>query len=78
MIRERKPEPELDRLGRESFISLFLAAGRMTDEVKALHREQWCSLTLEELRMLRGLLVKALWGEASLRAGHPLESLPPI
>lgn len=169
MTPARKREPELDRLGRESFISLFLAAGRMTDEVEAvckeegltmshytvlwvvclaapehpdgvpmrviadglltraadatrlvdrltrdecversasdrdrrvvlvratkhgralfgrltrkvkeLHREQWNSLTLEELRTLRGLLVKALWGEASPRAGHPLESLPPV
>ncbi len=164
----RKREPELDRLGRESFISLFLAAGRFTDEVeavckaegltmshytvlwvvclgapdhpdgvpmrmiadgvltraadatrlvdrlqrdgyvnrnsseqdrrvvlvrptrsgralfqrltvqvKALHREQWSGLTLAELRTLRELLVKALWGEAESRVGHPLESLPP-
>jgi DNA-binding MarR family transcriptional regulator len=169
MTSGQKREPELDRLGRESFITLFLAAGRMTDEVeavckeegltmshytvlwvvclaasehpegvpmrvvadglltraadatrlvdrltrdgyvertqspedrrvvlvrptrsgrtlfqrltaqvKALHREQWSSLTLAELRMLRGLLVKGLWGEAAPRAGHPLESLPPI
>ena len=162
-------EPELDRLGRESFISLFLAAGRLTDEVddvckaegltmshytvlwvvclaapehpdgvpmrliadgvltraadatrlvdrltrdgyverkpseqdrrvvlvratragralfkrltadvKALHREQWSTLTLAELRTLRTLLVKALWGEAAPEARHPLESLPPL
>ena len=165
----QKREPELDRLGRESFISLFLAAGRMTSEVeavckaegltmshytvlwvvclgapehpggvpmraiadgvltraadatrlvdrltrdgyverrpsdqdrrvvlvratrsgralfqrltaqvKALHREQWSTLSLAELKTLRGLLVKALWGEAAPDAGHPLESLPPV
>lgn len=164
----QKRERELDRLGRESFISLFLAAGRMTDEVealckiegltmshyivlwvvclgapehpdgvpmraiadgvltraadatrlvdrlnregyvergaseqdrrvvlvrptrtgrslfqrltraiKSLHREQWSSLTLAELRTLRGLLVKTLWGEDASMGGHPLESLPP-
>ncbi len=165
----QKREPELDRIGRESFITLFLAAGRMTEEVeavckaegltmshytvlwvvcldapenpdgvpmraiadgvltraadatrlvdrltreglvarrpsdqdrrvvlvrptrsgrslferltraiKALHREQWSSLTLGELRTLRTLLVKAHWGDASTRARHPLESLPPV
>ena len=169
MAAARKREPELDRLGREAFISLFLAAGRLTDEVeevckaegltmshytvlwvvclaapehpdgvpmrviadgvltraadatrlvdrlmrdglverapsakdrrvvlvratrsgrslfqrltvrvKALHREQWSSLTLAELRTLRGLLVKATWGEASSGAVHPLQALPPI
>lgn len=165
----QKREPELDRVGRESFITLFLAAGRMTEEVevvckaegmtmshytvlwvvclnaqdnpggvpmraiadgvltraadatrlvdrltreglverqpsgqdrrvvlvratragralfkrltgaiKALHREQWSSLTLAELRTLRTLLVKAHWGDASTHARHPLESLPPV
>lgn len=50
---------------------------RLTAQVKSLHREQWSALTLAELRTLRELLVKALWGEASPRPGHPLELLPP-
>ena len=51
---------------------------RLTVKVKALHREQWGALTLAELRTLRGLLVKALWGDASLRDRHPLEVRPPV
>ena len=31
----RSREPEVDRLGREAFINLFLASGRYTDEVEA-------------------------------------------
>jgi DNA-binding MarR family transcriptional regulator len=50
---------------------------RLTGQVKSLHREQWSTLTLAELRQLRGLLMKAIWGEASAGVGHPLESLPP-
>ncbi len=33
---EKQTEPETDRLGREAFINLFLAAGRFTDEVEAV------------------------------------------
>ena len=164
---ERQTEPEIDRLGREAFINLFLAAGRFTDEVEALckasgltmshytvlwvvclsrsregvsmrviadgvltragdvtrlvdrlikdgyvertnseedrrvvlirptrsgravfrritaavkelHRSQWEPLTGGELRELRRLLVKVLWGDASSRDRHPLEGLPPV
>jgi DNA-binding MarR family transcriptional regulator len=164
---EKQTEPEVDRLGREAFINLFLAAGRFTDEVEAickengltmshytvlwvvclsrssegasmraiadgvltraadatrlvdrlakdgyvertnseedrrvvlirptrsgravfkrikaavkkLHRAQWESLTGAELRELRRLLIKTLWGDASSRDRHPLEALPPV
>jgi DNA-binding MarR family transcriptional regulator len=165
--REKQTEPEIDRLGREAFINLFLAAGRFTDEVEALcktsgltmshytvlwvaclssspegtsmrvvadgiltrsadatrlvdrlakdgyveransaedrrvvlirptrsgravfkritaaikelHRSQWEPLTGAELRELRRLLVKTLWGDAASRSRHPLEALPPV
>ena len=166
MSRRRPSEPEIDRLGRETFINLFLASNRFTDEVesvckaegltmshytvlwvvclsgdrrgvpmrvvadgvltraadatrlvdrltrdghveratseedrrvvlvratrsgravfqrvtaavKELHRRQWAPLTSAELRELRRLLVKSLWGEAPSTARHPLEVLPP-
>jgi DNA-binding MarR family transcriptional regulator len=47
---------------------------RLTDEIKALHREQWAALTDEELREVTGLLNRALWTEVPPRAGrrrHP-------
>lgn len=164
---EKQNEPEIDRLGREAFINLFLAAGRFTDEVEALckangltmshytvlwvvclsrspegasmraiadgiltraadgtrlvdrltkdryvertnsdedrrvvlirptrsgravftritaavkelHRSQWEPLSGAELRELRRLLVKTLWGDASSHDRHPLEALPPV
>ncbi len=50
---------------------------RLTAEVKELHRKQWAALTPTELRELRRLLVKSLWGEATSKARHPLEALPP-
>jgi DNA-binding MarR family transcriptional regulator len=166
MTASRNREPEVDRLGREAFINLFLAAGRFTEEVeavckaegltmshytvlwvvcltdepkgvpmrivadglltraadatrlvdrltqdgyvtrsnseedrrvvlvrptrsgralfqrvttsvKALHRSQWNALSLAEVRELRRLLVKSLWGESDSKARHPLEALPP-
>lgn len=166
MSSRRPREPEIDRLGRETFINLFLASNRFTDEVesvckaegltmshytvlwvvclsedpqgvpmrvvadgvltraadatrlvdrltrdgyveratseedrrvvlvrgtrsgravfrritlavKELHRSQWAPLTSAELRELRRLLVKSLWGEAPSMARHPLEALPP-
>ena len=167
MTAARRKEPEIDRLGRESFINLFLAADRFTDEVeetckgegltmshytvlwvvclsansqgvpmrfvadglltraadatrlvdrltrdgyvtrshseedrrvvlvaatksgravfkrltekiKKLHREQWNALSLSEIRELRRLLVKSLWGEAASESRHPLEAMRPI
>ena len=163
MTAARNSEPDIDRLGREAFINLFLAAGRYTDEVEAtcktegltmsqytvlwvvclsespqgvpmrtvadglltrsadatrlvdrltkdgyvsrtnseddrrvvlvratrsgralfrrlttrikdLHRSQWSALSLTEIRELRRLLVKSLWGESST-GKHPLEVL---
>lgn len=163
----KQMEPETDRLGREAFINLFLAAGRFTDEVEAickangltmshytvlwvvclsssregtpmrviadgiltraadatrlvdrlakdgyveransdedrrvvlirptrsgravfkritsavkkLHQAQWEPLTGAELRELRRLLVKTLWGDDSSRNQHPLEVLRPV
>jgi MarR family transcriptional regulator, 2-MHQ and catechol-resistance regulon repressor len=50
---------------------------RITKAVKELHREQWSALSLAELRELRRLLVKALWGGADVRDRHPLETRPP-
>ena len=35
MTASHNKEPTIDRLGREAFINLFLAAGRFTDEVEA-------------------------------------------
>jgi DNA-binding MarR family transcriptional regulator len=166
MTAARIKEPEIDRIGREAFINLFLAAGRYTDEVEAickaegltmshytvlwvaclsenpsgvpmrsvadglltraadatrlvdrltrdgyvtranseddrrvvlvrptrsgrtlfrrlttrvkdLHRSQWSALSLAEMRELRRLLVKSLWGESPPKKQHPLEALPP-
>jgi len=50
---------------------------RITKAVKTLHREQWSALSLAELRELRRLLVKALWGDTGADARHPLEARPP-
>ena len=50
---------------------------RITAAVKELHRKQWAPLASAELRELRRLLVKSLWGEAPSTARHPLEALPP-
>ena len=50
---------------------------RLTAAVKELHRKQWAPLASTELRDLRRLLVRALWGEARPKARHPLEALPP-
>jgi DNA-binding MarR family transcriptional regulator len=50
---------------------------RLTTRVKELHRTQWSALSPGELRQLRGLLVKALWGEQAGAERHPLEALPP-
>ena len=41
----QKREPELDRLGRDSFISLFLTANRMTDEVEAVCKEEGLTMS---------------------------------
>jgi len=49
---------------------------RITAGVKALHRKQWGSLTTAELRELRRLLAKTLWGDAASHERHPLEALP--
>ncbi len=51
---------------------------RITAAVKKLHRAQWEPLTGAELRELRRLLIKTLWGDASSRNRHPLEALPPV
>lgn len=50
---------------------------RITAAVKDLHRSQWGSLTGAELRELRRLLVKTLWGDDATRDRHPLEVLTP-
>jgi DNA-binding MarR family transcriptional regulator len=50
---------------------------RITKRIKALHREQWAPLSPSELRELRRLLVKSLWGEQGERVPHPLERRPP-
>lgn len=41
----RKREPELDRVGREAFITLFLCAGRMTDEVEAVCKAEGLTMS---------------------------------
>ncbi len=51
---------------------------RITAAVKELHRSQWEPLSGAELRELRRLLVKTLWGDASSRKRHPLEVLTPV
>jgi DNA-binding MarR family transcriptional regulator len=50
---------------------------RLTTKVKELHRSQWSALSLPEMRELRRLLVKSLWGDSPPRKPHPLEALPP-
>lgn len=51
---------------------------RITKAVKKLHREQWSALSTTELRELRRLLVKAMWGDGEAREPHPLETRPPV
>ncbi len=51
--------------GREVFV-------RLTRRIRALHREQWKALTAKELRELRRLLVKVMWGEDARDRMHPL------
>ncbi len=50
---------------------------KLTTSIKALHRSQWSKLSVGELRELRRLLVKSLWGESSAKGRHPLEALRP-
>ena len=50
---------------------------RITAAVKELHRRQWSLLSSAELRELRRLLVKSLWGDSPSTDRHPLEALPP-
>jgi DNA-binding MarR family transcriptional regulator len=50
---------------------------RITTAVKELHRNQWASLSSGDLRDLRGLLIKTLWGDAPASDRHPLETLSP-
>ena len=50
---------------------------KLTESIKELHRSQWSALSVREMRELRRLLVKALWGESSSKARHPLETLRP-
>jgi MarR family transcriptional repressor of emrRAB len=50
---------------------------RLTTSIKALHRNHWSALSVGELRELRRLLVKSLWGESSAKTRHPLETLRP-
>ena len=62
----RKREPELDRIGRESFITLFLAAGRMTDEVEAVCKAE--GLTMSHYTVLWVVCL----GAAENPAGVPM------
>ena len=50
---------------------------KLTQAIKELHRSQWNALSLAEIRELRGLLVKSLWGEAPSKGQHPLAKLAP-
>lgn len=45
MSRRRPREPELDRLGRETFINLFLAANRFTGEVESVCKAEGLSMS---------------------------------
>ena len=45
MTASRSREPEIDRLGREAFINLFLAAGRFTDEVEKLCKAEGLTMS---------------------------------
>jgi DNA-binding MarR family transcriptional regulator len=51
---------------------------RLTKKIKALHRSQWSALSQSELKELRRLLVKSLWGDDAAESRHPLEARPPI
>lgn len=50
---------------------------RITSAVKELHRNQWAPLSIGELRELRKLLIRTLWGDAPARDRHLLETLSP-
>lgn len=45
MSRRPAKEAEVDRLGRETFINLFLVAGRFTDEVEAICRAEGITMS---------------------------------
>lgn len=43
---ERRPrEPEIDRVGRETFLNLFLAAGRFTGEVESICKDEGLTMS---------------------------------
>ncbi len=50
MSPQRPREPEVDRVGRETFINLFLAAKRFTDEVEAVCKAE--GLTMSQYTVL--------------------------
>ncbi len=50
MSASRNREPEIDRLGREAFINLFLASGRYTDQVEAACKTE--GLTMSHYNVL--------------------------
>ncbi len=58
-------EPEIDRLGREAFINLFLAAGRFTDEVETLCKAN--GLTMSHYTVLWVVCLSRSAGGASMR-----------
>ena len=41
----RLREPEIDRLGRETYINLFLASNRFTDQIEKLCREEQIAMS---------------------------------
>lgn len=65
-LAERRADPS----DRRKVIVRPTAAGRraflhLTDQIKAVHHQQWAGLTEAELRQLSTLLHKALWGRSS-------------
>jgi DNA-binding MarR family transcriptional regulator len=49
--------------------------GRLTTEIKALHRRQWAALTNDELREVTKLLNKALWTDSTSRSSRATTAL---
>ena len=45
MSSRRPREPEIDRLGRETFINLFLASNRFTDEVESVCKAEGLTMS---------------------------------
>ena len=69
MTASHNKEPTIDRLGREAFINLFLAAGRFTDEVEATCRVE--GLTMSHYTVLWVVCLSDGSADSSRRCDAP-------